>query len=80
PGKGGIRVGGDADLAVVNVVDLPRVSRSELLDRHRLSPYAGRRLRGTVRRSMLRGTTVFLDGRILGAPSGIHLRPAVTRK
>ena len=75
PGKGGIRVGGDADLAVVNVVDLPRVSRSELLDRHRFSPYAGRRLRGTVRRSMLRGTTVFLDGRILGAPSGIHLRP-----
>ena len=80
PGKGGIRVGGDADLAVVDIVDVKTVSRFELLDRHRLSPYAGRKLRGTVRRSMLRGATVFLDGRIIGAPSGIHLRPDVTKE
>ncbi|HUJ73966.1 MAG TPA: allantoinase AllB [bacterium] len=78
PGKGGIRVGGDADLSIVNVAELRKVFRSELLDRHRLSPYAGRPLRGAVRRSVIRGVTVFLDGRIMGEPSGIHLRPVVT--
>lgn len=80
PGKGGIRVGGDADLSIVNVADVNTLSKSELLDRHRLSPYVGMPMRGTVRRSVIRGATVFLDGRIVRKPSGIFLRPVVTQK
>jgi allantoinase len=35
-----------------------------LLDRHKLSPYLGREFRGRVRRTIVRGHTVFQDGRI----------------
>ena len=76
PGKGGIRVGGDADLALVDVVDVTPLGKGELMDHHRLSLYVGRSLRGTVRRSVLRGRTIFLDGRITGGPAGRFLRPA----
>jgi len=78
PGKGGIRVGADADLAFVDMSDSKPISESELLDRHHLSPYIGRTLCGAVRRTMLRGETVFLDGKVTGKPRGRHLRPEVT--
>jgi allantoinase len=80
PGKGGIRIGGDADLALVDLSTVNPITESELLDRHHLSPYVGRPLKGTVRRSMLRGRTIFLDGRIVGAPAGRFLRPDVAKK
>ncbi len=81
PGKGGIRIGLDADLALVDLSASHPVEESELLDRHHLSPYVGRRLRGTVRRTLLRGETVFRDAAVVGNPAGKHLRPAhVTEK
>ena len=46
------------------------VSREDLLDRHRLSPFVGRTLRGRVVRTILRGQTVARDGRIAGRPAG----------
>jgi allantoinase len=76
PGKGGIRLGADADLVLVDVGETPELSRAELLDRHRLSPYVGRTMRGAVRRTLLRGRTIFQDGALVGAPSGRFLRPA----
>jgi allantoinase len=75
PGKGGIRVGGDADLALVDLSQTGVVTADELLDHHRLSPYVGRRLRGVVRRTLVRGRTVVLDGALVGKPEGRFLRP-----
>jgi allantoinase len=80
PGKGGVRVGADADLAFIDISVSTHVTENELLDRHRLSPYVGRTLRGSVRRTMLRGETIFLDGKVGGKPKGRHLRPVVTEK
>ncbi len=54
-------VGGDADLVLV---DLDDRHEPTLHDRHRLSPFAGRPLRGRVVRTLLRGETVFHDGEI----------------
>ena len=76
PGKGGIRVGGDADLALVDLSRSSAVAAGELLDRHHLSPYIGRTLRGNVRRTLVRGRTVFLDSAVVGKPEGKFLRPA----
>ncbi len=76
PGKGGISVGADADLAFVDLSGAKPVEEEELLDRHRLSPYVGRSLRGSLRRTMLRGETAFLDGKIVAEPVGRFLRPA----
>ena len=41
PGKGGLRVGADADCVLVDLSDAPIVQAEELFDRHRLSPYVG---------------------------------------
>jgi allantoinase len=69
----GFRAGADADLVLVD----PAVRGApELHDRHRLSPFAGRPLRGRVVRTILRGTTVFQDGRIVARePLGRLLTP-----
>ena len=80
PGKGGIREGLDADLVLVDLSVTKPLTEGELLDRHHLSPYVGRALCGTVRRTILRGATVFRDGAVVGKPVGRHLRPVVTEK
>ena len=56
PNKGGIRVGADADLALVDLSGASVLKAGELLDRHRMSPYIGRTLKGAVRRTLVRGT------------------------
>jgi len=51
-----------------------RVEQATLRDRHKLSPFAGRALRGRVVRTILRGRTIALDGRPTGPPTGRVLR------
>jgi allantoinase len=74
PAKGALVAGADADVVLVDPAATWTVAREDLLDRHRLSPFAGRELRGRVVRTILRGRTVALDGRIVGAPSGRVVR------
>jgi allantoinase len=76
PGKGGIRAGADADIALVDLSSTTTLRAEELLSRHRLSPYIGRSLRGTVKRTLVRGRTVFQDGALVGEPCGKLVRPA----
>jgi allantoinase len=76
PDKGGIRVGVDADLALVDLTRASVLETAELLDRHHLSPYIGRMLKGAIRRTLVRGRTVFLENSIVGDPVGQFLRPA----
>jgi allantoinase len=71
--KARLEPGADADLVLVDTADR---HAPELHDRHRLSPFAGRPLRGRVVRTLVRGTTVFRDGRIVAeAPLGRLLTP-----
>lgn len=75
-GKGGLEVGHDADLALVDL-DQPFTLRPEdLFYRHKLSPYLGHGFRGTLRRTLLRGRTIFLDGEAVGRGDGQLVRPA----
>jgi allantoinase len=63
--KGGLEPGADADIVLVE----PGAPHApEPLDRHRLSPFAGRPLRARVVRTLVRGVTVFRDGRIVAEP------------
>jgi allantoinase len=62
--KGKIKIGHDADLALIDLGAAYTLTREMLLDRHKLSPYLGREFRGRVRRTIVRGHTVFQDGRI----------------
>lgn len=68
PRKGTIQVGSDADLAFYDFERDWTVSASELLTKHRWTPFEGRRVRCQVTRTMSRGRTVFQDGRVLAEP------------
>jgi allantoinase len=59
--KGGIAVGMDADLVVFDADDEAKVTPERLHFRHKLTPYMGRVLHGTIRETILRGTTIYKD-------------------
>lgn len=54
-GKGAIVVGNDADFAIVSPDEEFEVDAQLLEHRNKISPYHGRRLRGVVRKTLLRG-------------------------
>jgi allantoinase len=76
--KGRLAVGADADLSLVEMVDAGEareVTADALFYRYRHSPYVGRRLRARVRRTLVRGRTVFQDGKIMAVNGGRFLKP-----
>ena len=72
--KGRIALEADADLALVNLKQYLEVRSADLLYRHALTPYLGRALTGKVVRTILRGQTIYQDGRIVSKPMGILVR------
>lgn len=64
--KGRIEVGADADLVLVDLAAESVISDDEVLSRNGWTPYAGVRVRGVPRRTVLRGKTVFVDGKVSG--------------
>jgi allantoinase len=77
PGKGRIEPGADADLVLVDLEVSDELSAQDLHYRHRHSPFVGRTLSARVARTLVRGRTVFADGRIIGPPAGRLLIPAI---
>jgi allantoinase len=76
PTKGLLEPGRDADLALVDLAFEARLEAGDLLYRHPHSPFAGRMLRGRMMRTLVRGRTVFADGRVTPeAPHGRLVRP-----
>jgi allantoinase len=75
PTKGRIAVGADADLVLADVGQTCTVERPELFYRHPQSPYIGRPLKARVIRTLLRGQTVFKDGKIKAKPLGNLVKP-----
>ncbi len=79
-GKGEIAAGCDADLTLVDLSDASTLARPHLHQRHPLTPYAGCTFRGTVRRTLLRGRTIFRDGEIIAGPPGRFIRPQIAQQ
>ena len=75
PRKGYIAVGMDADLSLVDMAQQCTLASSDLFYSHQHSPYVGRTFTGQVARTLLRGMTVFQDGKIVSEPIGRLLRP-----
>lgn len=74
---GGIEVGRDANFVVFDPEAEFNVTEDVLHYRHKVSPYLGERLRGVVRETVLRGTTVYRDGEFPGENTGReYKRPA----
>ena len=68
PRKGEIRAGGDADLVLVDLDREWTLTKDALETKSGISPYVGRRFKGAVARTIVRGRTVYLDGKVTGAP------------
>lgn len=73
--KGSIKEGFDADIVIWNPDREFKVEPALLHHRHKLTPYNGEVLRGTVEKTFLRGQMVYDDGRFFG-PYG---RPVLRR-
>jgi allantoinase len=73
--KGRLAPGYDADLALIDLGASDVLQQSDLLYRHPHSPFVGRRLRGRIARTILRGHTVYAEGRVVAEPMGALVRP-----
>jgi dihydroorotase len=67
-GKGKIKVGYDADLVLVDLKAEHEIRDEDTLGLIGWTPYAGRKLRGVPVRTLVRGRTVFADGKVVGEP------------
>jgi len=72
--KGRIVPGADADLAVVDPEGVHELRDADMASRCGWTPFHGRRVRGRVVATVLRGRVVAREGEILGAPSGRVVR------
>jgi len=77
--KGGIVEGRDADLSIVSPDTEEMVSARSLHYRHQQSPYVGRTLRNRVVRTILRGQTIYQDGKLAARSTGRLIRPTRQR-
>lgn len=76
-GKGRVEPGADADLVLVDLTASEALLAEDLHYRHPQSPFLGRTLGVRVARTLVRGRTVFADGRIVGSPAGRLVIPAI---
>ena len=78
PNKGKLAPGYDADLTFVDLTAGRPLEADDLLYRHRITPYVGHplNLTGRVKRTLLRGRTVFLNGQVTFDPRGRLVKPA----
>lgn len=75
PMIGSVQVGTDADFAIVDL-DLEYVFHQESMhSRTKLSPYNGRKFKGKVVKTILRGNTIAQNSEIVGQPSGRLIKP-----
>jgi dihydroorotase len=69
-GKGVIAPGARADLTVVDPLTEWTVDEATLQSRCGWSPFHGRRLRGRVSHTIIRGRLVYAEGALRGPPQG----------
>lgn len=73
--KGLLKIGYDADLVIVDLDESFTLKSEDLYYKHKISPLVGLTFKGKILRTILRGNTIFQDGKIVSKPMGKHLRP-----
>src|SRR2546421_8290983 len=70
PQKGGLAVGKDADIVVVDTSQTWKVQKEDLFTKNKWSGYEGMELLGRPVATFLRGKLVYAEGKIVGQPQG----------
>lgn len=73
--KGSVTIGSDADLVLIDMQESSVLRASDLYYRHPHSPYVGKTMRGRIHRTLLRGTTIFLNGQFAPDTRGNLIKP-----
>ena len=73
--KGSIALGKDADFAIVDLDKSYVLQAKDLFYKHPVTPYIGDTFQGAIHQTILRGTTIFKDGKVTAKPMGRLLRP-----
>lgn len=76
--KGRLAPGSDADIVLVDPSREWTISNESVLSKIEWTPYDGRRVKGAVIRTLVRGEDVWVDGEVVGKPG--HGRLASPRK
>ncbi len=63
--KGSLKIGSDADIVIWNPEKAEEVREQDILHRHKISPYIGEELFGTVLQTIVNGVTVYKDKKIM---------------
>lgn len=74
--KGGLQVGKDADLAIVDTSVRDVITAKSLRYRHKHSAYVGRKIRARLIQTILRGQTIWRDGKVTTRRRGKLVRPS----
>ncbi|MDG6938986.1 MAG: allantoinase AllB [Nitrososphaerota archaeon] len=75
--KGGIEPGRDGDLAIVDMSEEYMIRSDELHSKQKITPFDGRRVKGRVKYTVLRGQVIY-DGKV-AEPAGRWVRPDMAR-
>ncbi len=68
PAKGSLLPGSDADVVLVDLEREWTITNDSVLSKIGWTPYHGRRVKGAVARTMVRGVDTWVDGEIVGKP------------
>ena len=80
PRKGVIQPGSDADMVIVDMNKEEIISNDTTYTKVGWTPYNGRKVKGAPVRTIVRGKTVMLDGKIIGKPGdGQLIKPLRAR-
>ena len=75
--KGRLEVGTDADIAIADLDREWEITDDVVLSRIGWTPYAGKRIRGAIDRTLVRGAVVYENGQVTGAQGwGKQARPS----
>ncbi len=80
PQKGTIRIGSDADFAIVDLNKEWEINEEWLVYACKWSPYIGKRVKGKVVRTIVRGVAVYAEGEMKVDPGFGHFVQPVINK
>ncbi|OYT46771.1 MAG: allantoinase [Desulfurococcales archaeon ex4484_42] len=75
PKKGTIMVGSDGDLVIVDPNAKTVIKKEDIYAKYPLTPFIGRKLKGKIIYTILRGEVIAKEGKVIGKPRGRWLRP-----